>query len=203
MEVKDLIIEKAGDMFWHYGARSVTMDDIARELSISKKTIYQYFRDKNELVRVVTHHSMEEERLKGENIFEVSEDAIDELHMISQYMRDHMDSINPAWLFDLQKYHKDAWNIYLDYKQNVFQGLIANSIKRGIDEGYFRPEINAEILATFRIEQIEMAFNDAVFPRSKFDFKEVQLQLLELFVNGIITDKGRERLSAYIYKQHS
>ncbi len=100
-------------------------------------------------------------------------------------------------MYDLQKYHHQAWEIYLDFKQNVFLNSLIKSLQRGIGEGYIRKGINPEILATLRMEEVQMSFDQSVFPRDRFDFIEIQLQFFEHFVNGIITEKGRKLIAQY------
>ena len=95
-------------------------------------------------------------------------------------------------LFDLQKYHPKAWAAWLAFKDDFMRKSIMRSISRGIKDGYFRPEINPSIVATSRLEQVEMGFRDDLFPTDQFDFMEVQMQLLEVFIYGLLTDKGRK-----------
>jgi AcrR family transcriptional regulator len=173
LEVAENILEKADNLFHKFGIRSISMDEIARELGISKKTIYQFFKDKDDIVYK-------------------SEDAIDELIKVSLCLRKNLNRINPSLLFDIQKYHSRSWDLWLDYKNNFIKGYVLKSIERGKREGYFRAEIDAETLATFRIEQVQMSFDDRVFPHTKFDFTEVQMALFDHFVHGLLTMKGHK-----------
>jgi AcrR family transcriptional regulator len=189
-EIKQKIVQAAFDLFQKYGIRSVTMDDIARHLGISKKTIYQGFSEKDEIVLAVTkmHQCMWEER--AAHYANTSENAIDELLRFSVVFRDQMKQLNPSLMFDLFKYHREAWQDWVSYKTKVIKQKIVDTINRGIDEGYFRAGLNVDILATFRVEQVEMAFNDSIFPRDRFRFDEVQMQLFDHFVYGCLTHKG-------------
>lgn len=202
MELKNKIIETAGYLFTKYGVRSVTMDDIARELSVSKKTIYQHYKDKDEIVFNATQSHMEGEKQEFNEIFEKATNAIEELAMISQCMRKNIAELNPSLLHDLQKYHHKAWEGYLQFKDDFVKNHIKRNLERGIKEGFYRAEINAEISAIFRMEQIQMAFDDKLFPTKQFDFKEVQMQMFDLFVHGIVTEKGQKLFKEYL-QQHS
>lgn len=200
MENKKQIVQAAEDLFMAYGVRSVTMDDISRKISISKKTIYQYYRDKDEIVCLVTERVLRKEKEKMLAIKEVAEDAIHEIVLVSQYMRKHTQNVNPSILFDLQKYHPNAWKIYLSFKESVFLDALKATLYRGIEEGYFRQDIDVDILAQLRIMQIQMAGDQEIFPQDKFDFKKVIIQLFEHFMQGVLTEKGRKKLAQYSEK---
>ena len=191
LENKEKIIAKSDELFRLYGVKSVTMDEIARELGISKKTIYQFFKDKDELVCQATYYLLECDRKEFEEIQTQADNSIEELFLISKCLRRIFENLNPSILFDLKRYHPKAWDIYIDFKENFFMGTVRKSLYRGIEEGYFRPEIDVEILAVLRLEQVQMSFDPRIFPRNQFDFKEVQMQFFDHFVNGIFTDKGR------------
>ncbi len=189
---KERILKGAEELFMRYGVRSVSMDDIARHLSISKKTIYQYFTDKDEVVTLVAIQHLAHEQKEFDEVFINSKNSIDEMVGLSHCLRANLKRINPSLLFDLQKYHPKAWAAWLSFKWDYMRMSIKRSIARGISEGYFRPEINADILATSRLEQVEMGFRDDLFPSDQFDFMEVQIQLLEVFIYGLLTEKGRK-----------
>lgn len=197
MEINERIIVAADSLFMKYGARSVTMDDIARELSVSKKTIYQYYKDKDEIVTLVSQAHIEQEKKEFTEIYESSNNAIEEIFKISQCIRKMVTEINPSLLYDLQKYHRKAWDLYLDYKTEFIKNSVVNNLQRGIKEGCYREEIDVEVIATFRVEQVQMAFDDKIFPRNKFNFSEVQMQLLNHFIHGLLTDKGRKLYKDY------
>lgn len=167
------------------------MDEIARELGISKKTIYQFFKDKDEVVSEATKYLLECDRKEFETIHEQSANSIEELFLISKCLRKNFETLNPSILFDLKRYHPKAWEIFLEIKENFFKETVRKSLRQGIAEGFFRPEIDVEILTVLRLEQVQMSFDPRIFPRNEFDFKEIQIQFFDHFVNGIFTDKGR------------
>lgn len=197
VDIRDNIVKTAEDLFIRLGFKRVTMDDIAKELAISKKTIYQYFKDKNEIVCSVTSKYLGQEKCQILELEDDSENVIEYLVKLSKQLRRHMGTINPAAMDDLKKYFPEGWKIYLQFKQETFLKSIIKILKQGIDEGYFRPDIDPEVLAIMRMEQIQMAFDESVFPRNRFDFMEVQGQFLRHFMAGILTEKGRELLKHY------
>ena len=174
------------------------MDEIARELAVSKKTIYQDFKDKDEIVTVVTEYLIELDKCEFIAIREQSSNAIEEMFMVSKCIREKIGEMNPSLLFDLQKFYPKGWSIYVEYK-GVMLDMIASSIRQGIREGYFRENLDPETLARMRMETVQMVFDDHIFPKNKFDFKKVQVQLFDHFVEGIVTDKGRQLMHKYLH----
>lgn len=188
-------------MFHRYGIRSVSMDDIARNLSMSKKTLYQYYKDKDDLVTVALHKHMEMEKEEYDEIFTKSHDAIEELALVSKCIRKNLRDINPSLLFDMQKYHPKAWAMWVEFKNGYIKDSITQNISRGVLEGHFRAEVDPETLAILRVQQIEMGFDSNVFPTSKFDFREVQMRCLDHFIHGIVTEEGRKLFQEYLQKE--
>lgn len=197
LDIRDNIIKTAEDLFIRYGFKRITMDDIARELAISKKTIYQYFKDKNEIVCSVTTKYLEDEKNQILELEGESENVIEYLVKLSKQLRRHLNTINPIAMEDLRKYFPHGWAIYLQFKRDIFLKSISKILRQGSKEGYFRADIDPEVLAIMRMEQIQMAFDEQLFPRNRFDFLEVQGQFLKLFMAGILTDKGRELMKHY------
>jgi Transcriptional regulator len=191
-EVKDKILKGAEKLFLKYGIRSVSMDDISRHLAVSKKTLYQHFADKDELVTMVSKLHIERTMKEFDQLHHQSGNAIEELANISVCMRRNMEDMNPSLFLDMQKYHNQAWKEWLDHKENFVRQSVIRNLKQGIVEGYYRPEINLEILASLRLASIELAFNDQIFPKEQFKLAEVQSQIFDQFVFGICTEKGRK-----------
>ncbi len=195
--IKEKILAAAETLFMKYGIRSVSMDDIARHLAASKKTLYQHFADKDELVTTMSQEHMKREITEYEEITKISENSIDELNKISVRIRCDMEEMNPSLLFDLQKFHPRAWQLWLNHKSEFIMHSIVRNLNQGIEEGYFRPEINPGIIAMSRLVLIESAFDDRIFPKEKFNLVEVQSQFFDHFVYGICTDKGRKLYQKY------
>ena len=191
------ILSTAESLFLQYGIRSITMDDISKGLAISKKTIYQHFKDKDEIVLRVAERVFAKEKQIMNHMHEQGENVVHEMVLISKYIREHIASINPSAMHDLQKFYKQAWGVFLFFQQECLQ-LIEDTITKGIHEKYFRQDINARILAIFRSETISLSFDQQLFPQNEFDPREVQTQLFEQFINGILTDKGR-----LLYQEYS
>ncbi len=196
-EVKDKILTGAEALFMKYGIRSVSMDDIARQLSVSKKTLYQHFADKDELVTMMSQMHMKRDVKEYEELAAASENSIDELNKISLQIKCDMEDMNPSLLYDLQKFHPKAWALWLDHKNDFIKSSIVRNLKQGISEGYFRAEINPEVIGISRLILIEAAFDGNLFPKEKFNLVDLQSQFFDHFVYGLCTDKGRKLYEKY------
>ncbi len=202
LETKEKILEGTEALFMKYGIRSVTMDDIARHLSVSKKTLYQHFADKDDLVFKISEMYLDRSYRQYETIAKNAANSIDELSKISVCMKRDMENMNQSMLFDLQKYHPKAWGLYAEHKVKVISHSVVRNIREGIADGYFRSDVNPDIMAITRLVLIEAAFNQEVFPKDRFNFVEVQTQLFDLFVQGLCTDKGRKLYLKYKEDHH-
>lgn len=185
-----------------YGIRSISMDDIARHLAVSKKTLYQHFADKEDIVVLACKAHLAKNAWEFEAIRASARNAIDELASISVCLKQTMHDMNPSLLFDLQKFHPRAWKEWISYKEETVRSSVVRNIKQGIEEGYFRPEIDPEVAATMRLELLQLAFNEEIFPRERFRLPDVQLQIFDQFVYGLVTDKGRKLYQKYKEANH-
>ncbi len=196
-QTRDKILQGALELFLKYGIRSVSMDDIARHLSISKKTIYQYFVDKDEIVTQATVNHMVHTKADFDNLTKVSKNALDELMRIQMFMRKNMQDMNPSLLFDLKKYHNKAWNAWVDHKNKDIRESVVRNLRQGMEEGLYRTNLNPEILAVLRIESMQWLFDSQIMPTEKFKIVDIQIQMLDHFMYGLLTEKGRKLYEKY------
>lgn len=196
-DVKVKILKGAEELFTKYGVRSISMDDIARHLSVSKKTLYQHFADKEDIVTMACKAHIERHAKEFDEIKRSAKNAIDELAKLSLCLKRNVQDMNPSLLFDLQKYHPRAWSEWLNHKNKFIRSSVERNLKQGIEEGYFRSEINPEIIAAVRLELVQVAFNEEIFPREKYRLPDVQMQIFDHFVHGLLTDKGRKLYQKY------
>jgi AcrR family transcriptional regulator len=197
INIRKKIQKGAEELFMRYGVRSISMDDIARHLSVSKKTLYQHFADKEDIVIVTCQGHLNRNAEEFHSIRKTARNAIEELFQLSVCLRRNMQDMNPSLLFDLQKYHPKAWSVWLDHKNKFVRESVVRNLKQGIKEGYFRPEMDPEVIAAVRMEMVQVAFNEELFPRERFRLPEVQAQIFDHFVFGLLTDKGRKLYLKY------
>jgi AcrR family transcriptional regulator len=197
LDIKKKILKAAENLFMKYGVRSISMDDISRHLSVSKKTLYQHFADKEDIVSMTCQAHIESIAKQITTIRNTSKNAIDELAQISMCLKRNTEETNPSLLFDLEKYHPKAWSFWLNHKHKFIRESVIGNLKQGIEEGYYRPEINVEVIAAMRLEIVQLPFDVNVFPPSRYKLAEVQMQLFDHFVHGIVTEKGRKLFQKY------
>ncbi len=198
MEVKERILTAAEELFMQYGFRSISMDDIAKHISVSKKTIYQFFEDKDEIVNItVRRHFEKEKEVCNHQVFCNASNAVEEMVKVAKLIKLNTLNINPAIIFDLQKYHPKAWQILQDFKQDFILHSIVRNLKQGIEEGLYRPDIDVDVLARLRLEEVQMGFDSSIFSPVKFNAYQTHMQLLEHFIRGIVTDKGLALFDQY------
>jgi TetR/AcrR family transcriptional regulator, cholesterol catabolism regulator len=197
LEIKERIIAKAREQFFRYGVKSVTMDDIAGELGISKKTIYQHFEDKDAIVHQLMLTEMDQDKCDWDILNESSKNVIEKTVKSMDIFKQAFTEINPSTFFDIKKYHPKTWALFQEHKQNFILGAIRQDLLEGIEQGFFRPEIKVDILAKMRMEQIELGFDPQMFPPNKFSIIEIELTMLDHFIRGVLTEKGLEVYQAY------
>ena len=173
------------------------MDDIAKHLGMSKKTIYQFFRDKNELVIGLVKKKLKDDEDQICSIIGQSANVIEEMINMMKCSEEMFSRINPIVIHDMQKYHPEAWQEFQKFKAEVLIHTLEELLTKGIQQGYIRPEIDAKILARMRVSQVEMGFNARLFPIAEFSTWKVQYQFLEHFNYGICTLKGHKLLNKY------
>lgn len=197
METKDRILKGAEELFFKYGIKSITMDDIAKHLGISKKTIYQFYSDKNEVVEILMIQRMKANECEFQQISEQTENVIEEVLAMMKHIGIMFSQMNPNLFYDLQKYHPNTWKQFKQFKEECIERMVEESVKRGIKQGFVRADINTKIMARLRMEEIEMGFDPQTFPPDKFKIVDVQLALLDHFLHGICTLKGHKLINKY------
>ena len=196
-EEKERILQEAGGLFLKYGVRSVSMDDIARELGMSKKTLYQFYSGKDDLVGEFLSVFMQSQERKADEIRDSSDNVIDELKKISAHMREQINTINPSFVYDLKKYHPKPFQQLKEHKKQFAYKCMVESLERGIEQGYFRKEINPKILSRIRMEEVELGYDQELFPPEQFSVPQVQVELFYQFIYGIATIKGHQEIDIF------
>lgn len=197
MDPKERIQAKADELFMRYGIRSVSMDDIAAQLAMSKKTLYQFFADKDELVDAVVGAELKKGQGDCLECNRISKDAVDEIFITMEQIADQFRNMNPMVLYDLEKFHAAAYQKFLRHKNEFLFDVIRKNIERGIQEELFRPEINVDVLSRFRLESMMIAFNMTVFPPRKYNLVEVTQEIIEHYLYGVATLKGHKLILKY------
>ncbi len=202
MEIRERIQEKATELFDRYGIRSVTMDDIAGQLGISKKTIYQSFADKDELVEAVFELHMHESKDRCISDQQHAENAVHEIFLAMDMVSELLKCMHQNILFDLEKYYPKVYKKFLQYKSDFVGNIIARNLDMGIADGLYRPELNVEIITKLRLHTMMLSFNTELYPRSKYNSVEVEHEIIYHFLYGICTAKGIKLITKYKQKRN-
>ena len=179
------------------GLRQVTMDDLAHQLGISKKTIYQYYKDKDDLVKAVVNLELKEHELTCKDCKSKAENAIHEMFLVMENMKAMTQTMNPNSMMELEKHFSNAFDMIKNHKDEFLFSLIKQNLMKGIEEGCYRKDLDIDIISKFRLETVFIPFNLHLFPLSKFNSLEVHTQLMEHFVYGLMTIKGHELMDRY------
>ncbi|NJN33424.1 MAG: TetR/AcrR family transcriptional regulator [Saprospiraceae bacterium] len=170
VETKENILLKAQTLFLRYGIKSVTMDDVARELNISKKTLYQFYENKADLLNSITELNEKKDRAAMTRILSESKDAIDEMFGIARYVTSEiMQIISPTALYDLQKYYPEIWAKFEEFNARFIYEHIKNNLERGIREGLYRENISADIIAKLYVGKTQCVVDEDMFPSRGYD----------------------------------
>ena len=197
METKERIAAKAEELFMQYGIRSVSMDDIANNLAMSKKTLYQYFADKDELVEAVVDGHIDIVEGDCMNCRKDAKDAIHEIFLTMEHIMQEFNNMNPMLLYDLEKFHFKAYQRFKNYKDKFLLQIIRSNIEWGIKEELYRADLNVDVLSKYRIESIMIPFNVAVFPPGKYNLAKTSQIMIENFTYGLATIKGHKLIQKY------
>jgi AcrR family transcriptional regulator len=197
MEIRDRIKSKADELFMRYGIRSVSMDDIAAHLGMSKKTIYQYFSDKDELVDAVVQEDIKEIQHDCNTCTADARDAVEEIFLTMERIVEQFRNMNPMVIYDLEKFHFRSYKKFMEHKNRFLLEIIRNNLEKGIAEGLYRPEINADVMAKFRLESMMMPFNIDLFPPTRYNLADVTKEIIVHFLYGIASLKGYQLILKY------
>ncbi len=203
IEPKDRIRVAAHDLVMKYGIRTVSMDDIAAQVGMSKKTLYQYYSDKDELIKAVVEAIIEENRCECCSHVERADDAIHEVFLAMDMMVEMFRDMNPVILYELQKYHPATFQIFQKHKSEFLYQSLMQNIKRGQAEELYRLDINPEILCKYRMEAMFIPFNPD-FQRSlnKYTLLDLEEQIILNFLFGLVNLKGHRLASKYLEKKN-
>ncbi len=190
------IIQGASEIFMRFGVKSLNMDDVAKHLGVSKKTLYLYVADKDDLVgKSVTCFCKKEDHdiaaicSKGLN-------AIDENLEIMQWVLSVLQQVHPSVSYDIEKYHPTVYKKMVADRQQRIYSCIFHNLKKGQKEGYFRKDFNADIVAKLYIARIDSLFDQDVFPASHYKITDVYKEEFRYHIRGVASAKGIEYLEA-------
>lgn len=198
MNITERIVNHAVELFIRSGIKSITMDDISAEAGVSKRTIYENFRDKDELLRACllfmdNHHARETER-----VFAESTNTIDMVFRFLKHGIEAINSINPLFMTDMKKYHYRIWKETYVINSDKYLAQTYTILKKGINEGLFRKNIDIEIVAKLLNEQLTLMTDERIFPSLKYSRTVVFENIIINFFRGIATGKGLQIIDKFM-----
>lgn len=184
------LLDKTNSLFMRYGVRSVSMDDVAREAGVSKKTIYLHYGDRNGLVLATINYHLNTVENACCEIFGKNQNPIDQLLGISLFFHNMTRQMNPNLFFELSKYFPQAWEVLKTHRATFIRGRIKENIQRGMEMGLYRTDLNAEIVSLLYIHLIDVILDEQLFPKAIYTFKELHSEIILYHIHGISTTKG-------------
>jgi TetR/AcrR family transcriptional regulator, cholesterol catabolism regulator len=202
LELKDRILHKAQELFSKFGIRAVTMDEISTQIGISKKTLYQYYSDKDGLVDECMEMDMVNSKSDCSIATEMSENAVDEIFITLEFISQEFKDLNPIIMHDLKKFYPQTYEKFNDHINSFYYNIIYNNLEKGIQEGLYRDNLDLDIITKFRLSSIVLGFDQNIFPSSEYNLLKVTEKILEHFLYGIVTEKGLKLIYEYKSRYH-
>ncbi len=186
------IVDRVAKMYLEYGIKGVTMDDVAYKLAISKKTLYQYFKDKKDLVWAVIEHHDGEKKIDFSILGGSSSNAIDELFSFYDIQVEMIKNHKPAFVYDLRKYYPEIYIHFQKIKhKRIIESIITN-LRKGKKEGLYRSDINEDIISRLSLMRIEGIMNSDFFSVEEIVSADLFSEIFTYNLYGIVSDKGRD-----------
>lgn len=192
MELHDRIVEEGTKQFFQYGIRNVTMDDIAVSLGISKRTVYETFKDKGELVEICIKKLTIGQDKKFHRVVSESGNVIEAIFVFMREGVKAVNATNPVFFKDLEKLYPQLWKRQEQEGMKKRYDLSTKLLTQGVSEGLFRKDLNIDIISKLFYQQMNLLVDDNIFPRDKYDRVEVFENMIINFTRGISTSKGIE-----------
>lgn len=198
-DTKERIKKAAHDLVMKFGLRSVSMDDIAGSVGMSKKTLYHHYQDKDELVTVVIEGVLADNQCICQQHEKAAENAVHEIFLAMEMMVEMFQTMNPSIIFEMQKYYPVAYEKFHQHKTKFLLCHMQQNMERGIKEELYRTDVNPQILARFRVESMFIPFNPD-FQRSlkNYNLLELEEQIITHFLFGLVTLKGYKLATKYM-----
>lgn len=190
MEQVRKVIDTAWGMFRRFGVRSVSMDDVAREMSISKKTLYRCFRDKNELITKTLDQDLIEIEKEVDAILLSELNPVKQVLKIANFVSGYLKQMNPSMMYDLQKYHPEIYLEFNRHREKTFMERVVKNLRNGMEQGYYRSELNPEISARLYMCLMNHGPEHLGHMSELTEYSEMYVQIMRYHLHSIATEKG-------------
>jgi AcrR family transcriptional regulator len=194
------ILHRVGSLYRKYGIRSVTMDDVSRELGISKKTLYQYIHDKDELVRMVVELELSTQHDHMLQSCKENLNAIEELAEIAGCISYMLKEYSAVTEYDLRKYYPDLYVRIREVRRERTFNFLHDNLVKGKNEGLYRENLNVDILSKFSLSHIDSMFESEIITITEFLDQQFYLEYFVYHLRGIVNEKGLKILEDQLQK---
>jgi AcrR family transcriptional regulator len=189
------ILDRILTMFMRYGIRSITMDDIARELGVSKKTLYHDFEDKNDLIERVINFDMMQSRKFLEEVHRTDLDAMEEIFLVNGRIHEDRSRYSPTFFYDLKRYFPEIYHRWLEDKRQNMLGLIVGNLQKGKREGVYRKEIQEQFIGKLYMARMEMLDSNEIIDGHQTLSAEFMQEIFTYHMHGICNENGLKALA--------
>lgn len=196
--MKEKILHTATELFLNQGFKSITMDDIAREMAISKKTIYSHFSNKEAIIEASTSELFNMICSGIDHITEDKKNPIEELYDIKRFVLEHLRGERTSPMYQLQKYYPKIHRTLRKKQYDFMQDCMIENITRGVSEGLFRENLDVQFVSRIYFTGMTGIKDGDIFPASEFPVSTLYDMYLEYHLRGIVTPKGRKILNNLI-----
>lgn len=194
-KLKEKLLAKSAEMFLNLGVKSVTMDEIAAEMGISKKTIYAHFSTKTKLIEATALYVFENISCGVDQIREENRDPLEELYIIKNFALDHLKDEKSSPQYQLQKYYPKIFNTIKTRQQEMMKDLIMENLRRGIDQGLYREDLPLDFTSRIYFVGMLGIKDRELFPEKIYSTNDLVEKHLEYHLRAIVTKKGLQKLN--------
>lgn len=191
------ILAAAGALFMRYGFRSVSMSDIARELGMSKKTLYLHITNKDELILIFTRQFLALEREQARSITASAANALDAIIKITLSAQRKIVDISPQVVRELSRYQPKAWQLVDEFRREFILTEVRQNLEQGKAEGIYRADLNAEIICQIYIHSLPIFSDPADYGLHQYSPLELHVEYIKYHIHGILSEQGRALLQNY------
>jgi AcrR family transcriptional regulator len=195
------ILETSNELFLNLGFKSVTMDEIASKMGVSKKTIYKYFDNKTDLVAAVTDYMFDTVSFGIDGICALQMNPIEEIFSIKRFVMKHLKDEKSSPQYQLQKYYPKIYASLTQKQFHVMQVCVLNNLKKGIKKGLYRTHIDLEFISRIYFNGMVGIKNKDLFPLTDYSMNTLMNHYLEYHLRGIATEKGLQELNKQLIQK--
>lgn len=200
MELRDRILDKAAELFFQEGVKSVTMTDVAKHLGISKRTLYEQFKDKDELISKCVEKALEDGRIRSEEHFASAENVLEGLLLLYRQQFQEFKGVNRNAINEIKKFSPKAYALFDNHSKSCairYNQLLAEGQK----EGLIREDVNLEIVVGLLQAQFMLLFETDHFRLDKYTILDYMRAIIINFLRGISTKKGIELIDSFNFNR--